>query len=242
MDNTSTSKDKEMTFTTRLKEGTKKSHNAAENTKFVSQFLKGVLDPEEYRKLITDFYYVYDTMEQLIVKTTDPRARVLQQFNVFLFRTAFLERDLRYYYGPMYRDLMIPSEACNAYCHRIQEVAEEDPYLLIAHHYTRYIGDLSGGQILKGIAQKALQPPEGEGLHFYDFPRIDDAKAFKTNYKAVLDGLELRESEINALISEANHAFTLNMYMFDEIQGNALQQLIKLAFKFIKSKLTGGNS
>ena len=113
---------------------------------------------------------------------------------------------------------------------------------MIAHHYTRYIGDLSGGQILKGIAQKALQPKEGEGLHFYDFPRIEDAKAFKTNYKAVLDGLELNESEINALIAEANHAFKLNMYLFDEIQGNALQQLIKLAFKFIKSKLTGGNS
>ena len=50
-----------MTFTTRLKEGTKKSHNAAENTKFVSQFLKGVLDPEEYRKLITDFYLLLTT-------------------------------------------------------------------------------------------------------------------------------------------------------------------------------------
>ena len=38
---------------TALKEGTKKSHTAAENTKFVSSFLRGVLDPEEYRKLLT---------------------------------------------------------------------------------------------------------------------------------------------------------------------------------------------
>ena len=52
-----------MTLSTRLKEGTKKSHNAAENTKFVAGFLRGVLNPEEYRKLITDFYYVYETME-----------------------------------------------------------------------------------------------------------------------------------------------------------------------------------
>ena len=42
-----------------LKEGTKESHSAAENTKFVASFLRGVLDPEEYRKLITDFYFVY---------------------------------------------------------------------------------------------------------------------------------------------------------------------------------------
>ena len=66
-----------MSFTARLKEGTKKSHSAAENTKFVAQFLKGVLDPEEYRKLITDFYYVYDTMEQRIQETTCRSARVL---------------------------------------------------------------------------------------------------------------------------------------------------------------------
>ena len=35
-----------------LKEGTKKSHSAAENTKFVAGFLKGVLDPEQYLSLI----------------------------------------------------------------------------------------------------------------------------------------------------------------------------------------------
>ena len=58
-----------MTLSTQLKEGTKKSHNAAENTKFVAGFLRGVLNPEEYRKLITDFYYVYDTMEQRIQET-----------------------------------------------------------------------------------------------------------------------------------------------------------------------------
>ena len=225
-----------MTLSTRLKEGTKKSHNAAENTKFVAGFLRGVLNPEEYRKLITDFYYVYDTMEQRIQETKDPLARVLQQWNVKLFRTAFLQRDLRYYYGPMWREKLQPSEACNTYCYRLNEIAEKDPYLLIAHHYTRYIGDLSGGQILKGIAKKALNPPEGEGLHFYDFPMIDDAKAFKTDYRAVLDGLEVNENQVNSLIAEANYAFRLNMYIFDELQGDAKKGLLKVLWGTITGK------
>ena len=225
-----------MTLSTQLKEGTKKSHNAAENTKFVAGFLRGVLNPEEYRKLITDFYYVYDTMEQRIQETKDPLARVLQQWNVKLFRTAFLQRDLRYYYGPMWRDQLQPSEACNTYCYRLNEIAEKDPYLLIAHHYTRYIGDLSGGQILKGIAKKALNPPEGEGLHFYDFPMIDDAKAFKTDYRAVLDGLEVNEHQVNTLITEANYAFRLNMYIFDELQGDAKKGLLKVLWGTITGK------
>jgi len=225
-----------MTLSTRLKEGTKKSHNAAENTKFVAGFLRGVLNPEEYRKLITDFYYVYETMEQRIQETKDPLASVLKQWGAKLYRTAFLQRDLRYYYGPMYRDLMIPSEACNTYCYRLNEIAENDPYLLIAHHYTRYIGDLSGGQILKGIAKKALNPPEGEGLHFYDFPMIDDAKAFKTDYRAVLDGLEVNEHQVNTLITEANYAFRLNMYIFDELQGDAKKGLLKVLWGTITGK------
>jgi len=35
---------------------------------------------------------------------------------------------------------------------------------LIAHSYTRYIGDLSGGQILKGIAERAMNPLMDKGL------------------------------------------------------------------------------
>ena len=215
-------------FSKEIKEGTKKSHSAAENTKFVASFLKGVLDPEEYRKLLTNFWYVYDTMEQRIQESNDPLVNVLKQWNPILFRTAFLQRDLEYYYGPFWRENQIPSEACNTYCYRITEVAEKDPYLLIAHHYTRYIGDLSGGQILKGIAQKALNPPAGEGLHFYDFPRIDNAKEWKIGYRSVLDDLDLSEIQRDALIEEANYAFKLNMDMFNEMKGSTTKSLFVL--------------
>ena len=215
-------------FSKEIKEGTKKSHSAAENTKFVASFLKGVLDPEEYRKLITNFWYVYETMEERLQETNDPFVNEIKKWNVLLFRTAFIQRDLRYYYGPMWREKQIPTEACNKYCHRINEIAEKDPYLLIAHHYTRYIGDLSGGQILKGIAKKALNPPEGEGLHFYDFPRIEDAKAFKTEYTSTLDNLDLTREQKDALVEEANYAFKLNMDMFNEMKGSATKSLLVL--------------
>jgi len=215
-------------FSKEIKEGTKKSHSAAENTKFVASFLKGVLDPEEYRKLITNFWYVYETMEERIQETNDPFVNEIKKWNVLLFRTAFIQRDLRYYYGPMWREKQIPTEACNKYCYRINEVFNDNPYLLIAHHYTRYIGDLSGGQILKGIAKKALNPPEGEGLHFYDFPRIEDAKEFKTEYRSTLDNLNLSREQKDALIEESNYAFKLNMDMFNEMKGSATKSLLVL--------------
>ena len=216
-----------------LKEGTKESHSAAENTKFVASFLRGVVEYEEYRKLLTNFYYVYDTMEQRIRETEDPMVQAIRSEN--LERKEGIERDLEYYYGVDWKDKQIPSEACNKYCHRINEVAEESPYLLVAHHYTRYIGDLSGGKILKEITARVLKPPAGKGLDFYEFPSIPDAKLFKQNYRAILDNLGTSVPQENALIAEANYAFELNMFMFDEIQGNATKSFLKLALSYLGS-------
>ncbi len=222
-----------MSLATALKEGTKESHSAAENTKFVASFLRGVVDYEEYRKLLTNFYYVYDTMEQRIRETEDPMVLAIRSED--LERKEAIERDLEYYYGPDWKDKQEPSEACNKYCHRLNEVAEQNPYLLVAHHYTRYIGDLSGGKILKEIAARVLKPPVGKGLDFYEFPSIPDAKLFKQNYRACLDNLGTTVPQENALIAEANYAFELNMNMFDEIQGNATKSFLKLALSYLGS-------
>ena len=222
-----------MSFSVDLKEGTKESHSAAENTKFVASFLRGVVDYEEYRKLLTNFYYVYDTMEQRIRETEDPMVQAVRSES--LERKEGIERDLEYYYGADWKEKQIPSDACNKYCHRINEVAEDTPFLLVAHHYTRYIGDLSGGKILKEITARVLKPPAGKGLDFYEFPSIPDAKLFKQNYRACLDNLGTTVPQENALIAEANYAFELNMNMFDEIKGNATKSFLKLALSYLGS-------
>ena len=220
-------------FSKELKEGTSKSHSAAENTKFVSGFLKGVVDPEQYRQLLTNFYYVYQTMENCIRETKDPLVKSIYYPEVE--RVNELERDLRFYYGPQWRSLQIPTEACNTYCYRINQIATDDPYLLIAHHYTRYIGDLSGGQILKGIAEKALDLTDG-GLAFYEFPDIEDKKQFKETYRATLNLLPVDQSDVNKIVTEANFAFRLNMYMFDELQGDWFKSMMTILCATVKGK------
>jgi len=224
-----------MTLSIELKEGTKESHSAAENTKFVAAFLRGVLNPEEYRKLLANFYFVYSAMEEAISSTEDSKVKAIRSES--LERKEAIAKDLKYYYGYNWEETIKPSEPCNTYVYRIKEIAEKDPYLLIAHHYTRYIGDLSGGQILKEITKRVLNPPVGEGLNFYDFPSIPNAKEFKNNYRASLDTLGCDEQQVNALITEANYAFRLNMYMFDEIQGKASQGFLKLLWSYTKQVL-----
>ena len=219
-------------FALQLKTETKKSHTAAENSKFVTSFLKGVVSKDSYKQLCANFYFIYRAMEDELKKHKDHPV-VGKIHNELLSRTNNLERDLRYYYGPVWRHHIKPTEQCQRYVNRIREVSEDDPELLVGHHYTRYMGDLSGGQILRGIAEKALTLPEGEGLHFYDFPRIDDAKEFKTNYRSTLDNIGFTESQQVALIDEANHAFRLNMDLFNEIQGSASKSFLILIRNFL---------
>ena len=225
-----------MKFSKEIKEGTKKSHSAAENTAFVKSFLRGVISKESYRTLVSDLYFVYSALEEdFRIFKNDPVLGAL--YLPELERVTALETDLRYYYGPIWRSIVEPSEACQRYVNRIHEVAKTEPELLIGHHYTRYLGDLSGGQILKGIAQKALNLKD-EGLSFYEFGKIDDAKIYKTKYRSILDELPLTESQQNSIITEANYAFRLNMYMFDTLEGNSLTSFCKIIIGFIRSKLT----
>ena len=221
-----------MTFSKEIKEGTKKSHSAAENTSFVKSFLRGVVSEENYGTLLSDLYFVYEALEIQVRKLKNNNI-IGKLYLPELERVNNLERDLRYFYGPMWRGLVTPSESCKRYVNRINEVAKDRPELLVGHHYTRYLGDLSGGQILKNIAEKAMKL-KGEGLYFYEFDKIDDAKEYKIKYRKILDELEITESQQNDIIVEANYAFRLNMYMFDEIKGNAGKGLINLILGWIK--------
>ena len=140
---------------TQLREGTKKSHSMAENVGFVKCFLKGVVEKNSYRKLVGNLYFVYSAMEEEMDKLRE-HPIVSQIYYPELNRKQSLEQDLQFYYGPNWRQEVKISAAGKAYVDRIHEIAATQPELLVAHSYTRYLGDLSGGQILKKIAQNAF--------------------------------------------------------------------------------------
>jgi heme oxygenase len=224
-----------------LREGTKKSHTMAENTGFVSCFLKGVVDKASYRKLVADLYFVYDAMEEEIHRLKDHPVVAPIAFPQ-LNRSAALEQDLAYYFGPDWRNQIEPSSSAAAYVDRIHRIAQDSPELLVGHHYTRYLGDLSGGQILKNIAQKAMNLGDNDGLHFYEFAAIDDEKAFKVKYRAAMDSLPIDQGTADRIVEEANEAFHLNMNMFKELEGNLIAAIGKVLFGFLTRRQRAGST
>ena len=224
-----------------LREGTKKSHTMAENTGFVSCFLKGVVDKMSYRRLVANLYVLYSAMEEEISRLKDHPvvgSIAFEQLN----RRAVLEQDMAFYFGPDWRTTVQPTPGAQQYVDRVRQVAQESPELLVGHHYTRYIGDLSGGQILKNIAQKAMNLGEHDGLRFYEFDSIADEKAFKANYRATLDNLPIDQATADRIVAEANHAFHLNMVMFQELEGNLIAAIGKVLFGFLTRRQRLGST
>ena len=224
-----------------LREGTKKAHTMAENTGFVSCFLKGVVDKASYRTLVGDLWFVYSAMEEEIGKLADHPVVGPIGFPQLNRRSA-LEQDLAFYFGSDWRSQVKATPGAQEYVARIHQVAQTAPELLVGHHYTRYIGDLSGGQILKAIAQKAMNLGEHDGLRFYEFDAIDDEKAFKAGYRAILDGLPIDQTVADRIVAEANQAFHCNMKMFQELEGNLVAAIGKVLFGFLTRRLRTGST
>ncbi|WP_269621930.1 heme oxygenase (biliverdin-producing) [Prochlorococcus marinus] len=226
-----------------LREGTKKSHTMAENTGFVSCFLKGVVDKATYRELIADLYFVYSAMEDEISRLSKEGHPVISLIGFKeLNRRETLEQDLAFYFGQDWLNVFKVSSSAKAYGERIRFIANTQPELLIGHHYTRYIGDLSGGQILRRIAQKAMNITGENGLKFYDFDQINDQKEFKLKYSQTLNLLPIDQETADLIVEEANLAFKYNMDMFQELEGSLIAAIGKLLFSFFTQKSRRGST
>ena len=226
-----------------LREGTKKSHTMAENTGFISCFLKGVVDKASYRNLLADLYFVYSAMEEEIEKLCNQDHPIISPIGFKeLFRKDKLEQDLYFYFGTNWSELLKPSKPALEYVARIREIAKVNPALLIGHHYSRYIGDLSGGKLLKTITQKAMNLADDEGLNFYIFEQIRDEKEFKTKYRNTLDSLPIDQEIADSIVEEANKSFKYNMDIFNELEGNLIAAIGKVLFRFFTKKERKGST
>jgi heme oxygenase (biliverdin-producing, ferredoxin) len=209
-----------------FKHGTAASHQAAEDVHFVRNFIRGQIDRKLYAELVVQLFHVYDGLEGCLVEAS-PRNSSLQKFCEFhekLRRKETLVEDLDFWHGPVVTKQIISqgkgmSPAARDYVERLKHCSDSDPILLLAHSYTRYLGDLSGGKILARVARKAmnLDKTNKEGLAFYEFAEIPSAKSFKDEFRSALDDLDLTTDDIARLVEEANVAFLLNMRLFEEL-------------------------
>ena len=218
-----------------LDDGTRKSHSVAENTAFVTGFFRGIATKQAFGQLVASLYFVYDAMESAFTECDNEGVRALDYPQ--LRRRDALEEDMAYYFGPEWRESVQPSPATRKYVARVEEVAREAPYLLIAHMYTRYLGDLFGGQMMGGMARRSLDLDASLGTKFYEFDDIPATKPFIEEWYAQLNKLELTDEQKERIVDEGNEVFRLNIEVFEELEGNPAKALFTLAISSLRSAL-----
>ncbi|NJM95641.1 MAG: hypothetical protein HC792_05490 [Acaryochloridaceae cyanobacterium CSU_5_19] len=98
---------------------------------------------------------------------------------------------------------------------------------------------MSGGTNSQNHVQEGLKLRDGQGTAFYEFMAIADPKAFKVKYRQTLNQLAIDGPTALRIVAEANHAFSLNMQLFQELEGNLIQSLGKLLFSRLTHRSLG---
>ncbi|MFE5741644.1 biliverdin-producing heme oxygenase [Streptomyces celluloflavus] len=204
-------------FSTVIRTASHQQHTEAENSSFMSDLLGGRLGVPAYRRYTEQLWFVYRALEGASAALAqDPVAGPF--IRPELARTAELERDLTHLGGSSWRNGLEPLAATAAYADRITTCARDWPAGYVAHHYTRYLGDLSGGQIIRGTAEKTWGfARKGDGVRFYVFEAIGNPAAFKREYRELLDALPVDDLEKQRVVDECKRAFALNSAVFQEL-------------------------
>ncbi|MCQ6264002.1 biliverdin-producing heme oxygenase [Alcanivorax sp. MM125-6] len=223
---------------TLLREATKPSHDRANSSVGANRLLSGQLPKDQYIQFLMMLWHVYDTLErQLERHSTHPTLE--PTYNpALLGRATPLESDIshllqvpvsKWQSHPLHTSLMsnMPDQL-RSYVDRIQYLSDSsDPSPLLAHSYARYLGDLSGGQIMRRTIAKAydLDVTSGLGTEFYTFKQLSSSKkATQGDMKTIKDwfreGMNKCKSEESktAVVNEALLAYDLNIGLFDTME------------------------
>ncbi|MER7761950.1 biliverdin-producing heme oxygenase [Streptomyces sp. NPDC097619] len=204
-------------FSTVIRVASHEQHTEAETSAFMSDLLGGRLGVDAYARYTEQLWFVYRALEDgATALREDPVAGPFIQPE--LMRVAELERDLAHLRGPDWRETATALPATRAYADRVAHCAAEWPGGYVAHHYTRYLGDLSGGQIIRDRAERTWGfARKGDGVRFYVFEQVGNPAAFKREYRELLDSLPVDDLEKQRIVDECKRAFDFNGAVFREL-------------------------
>lgn len=198
-----------------LRHSTHSLHLEAEKTGIISQLLRGQATQQGYALLLRNLLPAYERMEGAFERQRlRPGLRLIAQ--PALYRANAIRADLRALSGPDWESRLRELPSAQLYAARVDAAARGTGARLIAHAYVRYLGDLSGGQILKRLLARSLDLP-GDALSFYDFEGGDTPDAVKSQYRAAIDNAALEIGGVQEVIDEAAEVFRLNINLSQEV-------------------------
>ncbi|CAM3399405.1 heme oxygenase (biliverdin-producing) [Stackebrandtia soli] len=176
----------------------------------------GELHLDDFTAWTAQQYFVYDVIESAAEHWHGHAVAGPFVLDDMTRRTA-LETDLATLVGADWRETISPLASTTRYLDRLREVCFDWPGGFVAHQYTRYLGDMSGGQAFRQAANDLYGFADGPGVGFYVFDRIADLTAFKSDYRALLDNAPWDDEERQRIIAEVLDAYDYNEGFLTEL-------------------------
>ncbi|MCR2783142.1 MULTISPECIES: biliverdin-producing heme oxygenase [unclassified Microbacterium] len=202
-------------FSTALRERSTGAHSGSESAGFMADLIKGDGTRDDYIALVVQHWFIYEALERAADRMkADPVASVF--ITDRLTRLPALEADLEFLIGPHWRETVTPLPTTRRYVDRINAVGATWAGGFVAHHYTRYLGDLSGGLFIGRLMARRFGF-DTNGIGFYLFGDIADPKGFKDVYRAQLDDAPWDDAEKERVIDEVLLAYRFNTELFEDL-------------------------
>ncbi len=203
-------------FSQALRERTWSGHGDSEGANFMRDLMEGRGTRDDYIALVAQHYFIYEALEQVAAGFADDEIAA-PFISPQLTRLPALEQDLEFLLGADWAEQITPLPTTVRYVDRIREVGDEGwSGGFVAHHYTRYLGDLSGGQVIGRLMQRHFGF-ETNGVGFYLFDEIAKPKVFKETYREQLDAVAWDAAERERVIDEVLLAYRFNTELFQDL-------------------------
>lgn len=208
-------------FSERIRAATWDAHAGAEHAPFMQDLLAGRLERDDYAQLVAQHHAIYEVLEAAVDSNDDPIIASL--LIPELRRLPAIVTDLEYLVGPGWADAGTIMPSTRAYCERLRRVCAQGSGGLVAHHYVRYLGDLSGGLVVGRVVARVLELPDGAGTSFYRFDGIESPKVVKDRYRHLLDELPWSEDDKQLVIAEVLEGYRANTEVLLDLTPDVLE-------------------
>ena len=187
--------------------------DAPTEPRYATAYMRGGLNTDGIAAQVAQHFLMYEALEGATARHRERQGADFVLWMPELHRLPALRADLQHWLGDDWEEQVRSRYATPGimqYVDRITEVAPDSFPHFVAHHYTRYLADLSGGLMIAKAFRRSYDIDGDAGTTFYTFEGIDDPRAYKQAYRELLDTLNFTEEELEVIADEVALAYRLN--------------------------------
>ena len=204
-----------MDLMSKIRKGTMSLHSATEQSGIIKRILDVNASKEDYAEYLFNLSAMYKAIEDTI--ESNKSNEVVEKFVTReLYKHDLIQKDLEYLLGDKIDSMkLLPSTVASV--EKIKGIDKNEPELIVAYAYTRFIADLFGGRTFSTLLSEKYELPV-EALNYYNCEDIKDIRSYVMNYASKINDMNLSEEQEEKFLTEVSNAYIYNLAISCELE------------------------